>query len=113
MAMGFIRGAASACCFYHPTRDIAIFVHGDDFTAIGEDSDLNWYECELAKYFELKIRGRLGAGDQDIKEIRIINRILRIDDQGLKYEADPRHAEILIQSLGIANAKSVVSPGVK
>ena len=113
MAMGFVRGAASACCFYHPTRDIAIVVHGDDFTAIGEDEDLDWYEASLGKYFELKLRGRLGAGDKDVKEMRILNRILRIDSQGLKYEADPRHAEILIQSLGISNAKSVISPGVK
>ena len=100
VAMGFVRGAASACCFHHPTRGISIVVHGDDFTALAEDQDLNWYEGELGKYFELKVRGRLGAGDQDTKEIRILNRILRIDNQGLKYEADPRHAEVIIQSLG-------------
>ena len=113
VAIGFERGAASACCFYHTAKDIAIVVHGDDFTALGEDEDLNWYESELSKYFELKIRGRVGPEASDDKEMRILNRILRIDSEGLKYEADPRHAEIIVKSLGIESAKPVISPGVK
>ena len=46
-------------------------MHGDDFTALGEKSSLDKYERELAKAFELKIRGRLGEGKDDDKEIRI------------------------------------------
>ena len=111
--IGFNRGVAGACCFYHPVRDISVVVHGDDFTALGEDSDLSWYEQGLANYFELKIRGRMGQDKDDCKEIRILNRILRLTDEGLRYEADPRHAEILIQSLGLSASKPVVTPGVK
>ena len=45
--------------------------------------------------------------------MRIPNRILRLDAGGLRYEADPRHVEIITKSLGIENSKTVCSPGVK
>ena len=70
-------------------------VHGDDFTALGTDSMLNKYETALAKCFDIKLRGRVGEDDSDLKEIRMLNRILRVCAEGLRYEADPRHAEML------------------
>ena len=81
--------------FHHPIRDIAIVVHGDDFTALGTDDDLNWYEGQLAEKFEIKIRGRLGRGCSGPNEIRIINRIVRIEKDGLHYESDPRRADMI------------------
>ena len=113
MAIGCSRGAASPCCFFHKDKDVAIVVHGDDFTALGEAADLEWYEKGLASFFQLKVRGRLGPEASDDKEVRILNRIVRVVPSGLCYEADPRHVEILVKSLGVENAKSVASPGVK
>lgn len=60
--MGFISGIGSPRCFWHEARGISVVVHGDDFTAMGLDQDLGWYEQSLAANFELKIRGRLGEG---------------------------------------------------
>ena len=50
-ARGFTSGEASPCYFYHPTKGISIVVHGDDFTALGLDPDLDLYNNELAKNF--------------------------------------------------------------
>ena len=52
----------------------------------------------MAKSFECKFKGRLGTGKDDLKEMRVLNRIVRITPDALLYEADPRHAEMLIQS---------------
>ena len=62
--MGFTSEAASPCCFHHPKRNISVVDLGDDFTAMGLDADFfkYLYETELAKHFELKIRGRVGEG---------------------------------------------------
>ena len=30
--LGFQRGLANPCAFYHPEREIRVVVHGDDFT---------------------------------------------------------------------------------
>ena len=43
----------------------------------------------------------------------MLNRIIRVDSLGLHYEADPRHAELLIKSLGFENSNGVSAPGDK
>ena len=112
-AMGFVSGVASPCCFSHKAKGISVVVHGDDFTALGSDEVLDWYEAELAKSFEIKIRGRLGEGCAGPQEIRILNRVVRITPDGLTYEADPRHAELLSESMGLTSANAVSTPGQK
>ena len=88
-------------------------VHGDDFTALGVDASLDLHEQGLRKIFELKLRGRVGEGVDDLHEIRVLNRILRCDSEGLRYEADPRHAELLARALGLEEASKMSTPGVK
>ena len=90
--VGFVAGLANPCCFNHPDRGIAVVVHGDDLTALGKTGDLDWYEEALSKAFQIKVRGRMGE-NTDCKEMRILNRIVRLTPEGITYEADPRHAE--------------------
>ena len=111
--MGFTRGVASPCCFYSSDRNLRVVVHGDDFTCLGPRAEIVKYEDELASRFEIKRRGHIGECDGCVKEIRILNRILRLTDAGLRYEADPRHAEMLIRALDMGSASSVMTPGVK
>ena len=89
--MGFTAGAASPCCFYHAAWGVSVVVHGDDFTALGTANALDGYEAALRESFQIKIRGRLGEEDTDQKEIRILNRTVRVTPGGVVYEVDPRH----------------------
>ena len=98
--MGFKQGAASPVCFFHERWGISLVVHGDDFTALGTDSALDKYEREIQKAFEVELRGRLGEEEKDCKEMKILNRILRVCKEGLRYEADPRHVELLAKRFG-------------
>ena len=59
------------------------------------------------------MRGRLGAEAKDTKEIRLLNRIIRITDKGLMYEADPTHAELLAKSMKMEQGRQVSTPGTK
>eukprot|EP00969_Alexandrium_andersonii_P297159 13131640-Alexandrium_andersonii.AAC.1 len=43
-SLGFVRGKASACCFYNAELDVWCVVHGDDFTFAGYDMDLDVVE---------------------------------------------------------------------
>ena len=113
VGMGFVQGVGSPCCFWHPKWEISVVVHGDDFSALGTDESLDKYEAGLRKSFECKMRGRLGEEPEDLKEIRMLNRIIRITSTGLLYEADPRHAELLARSMGLEDCKQVATPGVK
>lgn len=42
----------------------------------------------------------------------MLNRIVTCTDDGWTVEADPRHAELIIEQLGVDNCRSVVSAGV-
>ena len=113
VGMGFAQGLGSPSCFYQSEWKISVVVHGDDFTALGTDESLDKYEAGLKKSFECKLRGRLGVEAHDAKEIRLLNKIIRITDQGLLYEADPRHAELLAKSMNLEKCRHVATPGVK
>ena len=59
------------------------------------------------------MRGRLGLGCDGPQEIKILNRIVSVDESGLRYEADPRHTDLLMASLNLSEANAAVTPGVK
>ena len=58
-------------------------VHGDDFTALGVAAGLETSEQGMAEYFEIKLRGRVSEDPEDLQEIKILNRIVRVDHVGL------------------------------
>ena len=109
--LGFVRGLSNGSLYYHPVRDIETSVHGDDFTSLGTEADLDWFETSLKKRYQVKRRALLGPDASDDKEIRILNRLVEWKEHETTYEADPRHAEIVIKSLGLESAKAVISPG--
>ena len=111
--MGFKQGVASPGCLHHAEWGVQVVVHGDDFTALGNAAGLDRYKDGMKKAFEIKLKGRLWHDPEDLKEMRILNRILRVTSKGILYEPDPRHSEILIKSLGLEGANSQVTPGVK
>ena len=67
----------------------------------------------MTQAFLCKVEGRLGGGSKDLKQARILNRVISWQDWGIQYEADPRHAEVLIRELEVTPKEAVVTPGVK
>ena len=46
--------------------------------------------------------------------IRILNRVIEWTSEGIEYEADQRHAEIIIRDVGLdSSVKTAITPGVK
>ena len=88
-------------------------MHGDDITTFGVDSDLDWFRKALGKSFELKVRGRVGEGVGATNDMRILNRVVEMLPDGLTYEADPRHVELILNTLGLTSANAVMTPGIK
>ncbi len=111
--MGFKQGTASPCLFRHPNRQIALSVHGDDFTAAGAKPDLDWYESKMKEHYELTTQPRMGPGAEDAKEAVVLNRIIRWTDKGVEMEADPRQAEKLISECGMEGVNTVATPGIR
>ena len=99
-SFGFVRGVANACCFYHAEWDVRCVVHGDDFTFTGCDAELDKVQSAMEAAFLCKVEGRLGGSASDLQEARLLNRVIRWTPEGLRYEADPRHAEQLARDVG-------------
>ena len=51
-------------------------------------------------------------GDDKAKEGQVLNRVIRRTSSGWELEADLRHAELIVQSLGLEDCKTVATPGV-
>ena len=62
-----------------------VSVHGDDFTAAGPKSSLDWFVTRMRERYELTCGGRLGPGPDDCKEASILNRIIRWTTSGIEY----------------------------
>ena len=86
---------------------------GDDFTILGYEESLDSFKERITDKYEIKFRGRLGPNPKDDKEIRLLNRVIYWGKEGIKYEPDQRHAEIMIKLAGVEGKKSVVTPGSK
>ena len=60
--------------------------------------------------FLVKVIGQLGGDRNDLKELRVLNRVLRWTDDGILLEADPRHQEILIAA---EHGTALLTPGAR
>jgi hypothetical protein len=107
--LGFEVGMSNPCLFKHKSRNITMLVHGDDFLSAAKDEDLEWLRSELSKNLEIKTQ-KIGRKEKT-KQMTFLGRVLTWEESGIRYEADPRHAEIVIQELGLAGGKSAATPG--
>ena len=109
---GFVQGKGNSCLFHNPKLKTSVTVHGDDFIGVGPEAQLQELKSKLEEKYKIKIE-RLGRGEGEKAEIRILNKVVRETAEGIELEADPRHVEIAIRELGIENCKAAATPGCK
>ena len=114
LKIGFVQAKSNSCLYYHEEGQIRIEVHGDDFTAVGPKSRLQWFADSLKKFWTIDIRGILGPpGMKGVDHsIVILNRLVTWTGKGIELEADSRHVALLIQEVGCEGSK-VSTPLVK
>ena len=102
LALGFKQGKSNPCIYYHAGRDLRTVVHGDDFTTAGTFDNIKWLHEELSKKWKCVERGILGppGTPNTIQDIRVLNRIITWKENGIWWEPDARHAELVIDLLG-------------
>ena len=72
----------------------------DDFTILAQEANLDWFKQRMESKYEIK-HSRIGPGTNDNKTVRILNRVVEWTPNGITYEADSRHAEIIIRDNGL------------
>ena len=109
-SIGFERGVGHPCVFWHPTRKIKTLVHGDDYVSAGSHEAMAWLERELEKAHEIKTQ-KISPTKEFKSEGKVLNRVLRCTGDGWEIEADPRHAELIVEQLGLSSEKGLSTPG--
>ena len=66
----------------------------------------------MKQSYEIKVRGLLGPDPKDDKTMIILNRCVEWREKSIAYEADPRHAEIIVRDLNLDKANPINAPGV-
>ena len=110
-AVGFVWGQSSMVVAFNPDTETKLVVHGDDFTFLGYKDELDNMEQLMKRWYDVKIRGRIGDDKRDAKEITILNRTIEWREDRLVYKADTKHAKTIIHGIGLQEtSKSVCSP---
>ena len=109
----FKQGQAWTSVFRHDELDIKLLVHGDDFLVLADKEGQEYMQKILKEKYEYRCDGEIGRNSGD--HLTILNRIVTFEKETGKvtYEADPRHAEMIIRQLNLQNAKSVATPSEK
>ena len=65
LAAGFESGRANPCLFWNPKTDVSIFVHGDDFVAIGSPRYFKETRETLEDNYKIKVDTGQQKGSED------------------------------------------------
>ena len=73
---------------------------------------MKWIKDKLSARFEIKTT-TVGANEKggEVKEARILNRVIRVTREAWEYEADQRNAGLIVQETGAVSMGTLSHPG--
>ena len=99
------------CNFRHIKRDIKLTVHGDDFLVVADQEQLHWLNKKMQEEYEIKFQV-MGPEKHLSQDVKILKRTLRWTQVGIEYEADLKHAGLIVKETETANMKKRKTPGI-
>ena len=105
---GFKRGVGAPVVFHNPRTGVRLVVHGDDFTFSGTRRELEVIRERMKEWYEVKDRGIMGSGGDEIKEVEILGRRIRWTREGIEYEGDGSHRRALMEEMGLGQDSNAV-----
>ena len=108
---GFRQGRYNPCLFHHEKWRLVTLVHGDDFVSVGEMAGMQEFRKALENRFKMKTQLVGSGGGEEVTEARVLNRIIRVTQDGWEYEPDQRHVDLIVEGLSLGAAKGVSTPG--
>ena len=108
-AFGFKQGRSNPCVFHRVGKDMSAAIHGDDVICCGKRCDVEELINKFKRKYEIKWQLMGEAADLD-KQVKMLNRTPSWTALGIEWMADPRHANDIIEGLGLRGAHSVAAP---
>ena len=112
---GFLEIESVPGLFYHPSHDLLVCCHGDDFLASGEKPSLEFLDRLMLEEYEVKILPKLGPPEHggECAEGTHLHRKLTWNRDGYTWEADGKYARLLTKELHLEGGKGVDTPASK
>ncbi|CAK0882435.1 unnamed protein product [Prorocentrum cordatum] len=120
---GYKAGVSCPAVFYKEVDETRLLGHGDDFAVLAQQQDIDSFEATLGKKYEFKKTANLGFDEGDDKQAVFLNRVIEVSAgvppgggrpcRHAMIEPDKRHAEIVIDELGLSKANGVDTPTEK
>ena len=82
----------------HPTYEVRVVVHDNDFSFVGTETELKNMELKMHEWYDVKVRGVLGRERKDSLDMEILGRTLRRISDGSE-EVDEKHVSTKSQRL--------------
>ena len=100
-------GRSSRSLFHNQKKKTLGLTHGDDFVVTGSKGSLFELKKQLESVYPTKASS-IGAGSA--KSIKALNRRKCWGETGISYQHDPRHVDVLVESLGLETGNTVQTP---
>ena len=104
---GFRLGLSSKNPFHHKEHQVSGLTHGDDFVLTGPTKRLMEFDKEMKKVYPTKAQIIIFGSSESIKTL---NRRLHWGREGIVYQHDPRHVDVLVREFGLENGNTVHTP---
>ena len=105
--MGSQRAGTTPRCTATKRRTSELgLVHGDDFVSSGYQETLEWLYDKMKKRFKVSKKVTRARENED-EERKVLHRIICVSSCGWEYEADQRHAEIIIKTLNMEHTNPI------
>ena len=102
------RCRTALATFFHPETQVTVVGHGDDFTCAGTELGLGKIRPKL--WYDVKRRGFLGSGEQNVSTFESWARTLGCTERGLECEAGDEHRQVWLRGLGSNEESQTVQP---
>ena len=110
--LGFSKGTACPCHFFHEQDQIRILVHGDDFMAVGTETKLRTLVKKILNKYEAKYE-LVGPGKHLESSTKIIGRHITFTSEGVEIEVDKKYIQDSLIEYGLQDSNSVATPAIK
>ena len=111
--LGFLIRVLQPSVYHHPSQDLIVVVHVDDFLCSGEIKELEWLFDNLAQKFELKKSLIMKDSEQEVKDLGQTIRWTHDDNGEGHFEGEERHSQLLMLEWAMQQCKDVDTPMTK
>ena len=105
---GLRRCRAASTTLYHPKTQVRVVVHDDDFTFAGTEPELKKIQAKMCEWYDVQVRGVLGSGKRDVREIEMLGRKWTWTEEGLEYECSDKHCQAFLEGLRLNEESKAV-----